>query len=202
MNTKKSLILIAVAAIGIFSAAPRALAVPITFSGGSGTPLSLSLAAPISYTINATLNPTLATSGPVFIIQNTGNLSFNNLSFSSSITFSINAGPAQTLSFASSGFSGGVITGNDLFFYGSVFGLNVGDVVTLTTGTWTTNNNVAAAAPASGSYTTFITDSFGNLISTNGISGPSVPESLSGLWLALPVMGMMAMRRRRTRLPA
>ena len=202
MNTKKSLILIAVATIGIFSAAPRALAVPITFSGGSGTPLSLSLAAPISYTINATLDPTLgAAAGPVFIIQNTGNLSFNNLSFSSSITFSINAGPAQTLSFASSGFSGGVITGNDLFFYGSVFGLNVGDVVTLTTGTWTTNNNVAAAAPASGSYTTFITDSFGNLISTNGISGPTVPESLSGLWLALPVMGMMAMRRR-IRLPA
>lgn len=38
-------------------------------------------------------------------------------------------------------------------------------------GTWTTAGNIAAAAPASGSYTTFITDNLGNLLSTNGTSG-------------------------------
>lgn len=193
MNTKNSFLLIAVAISAIFAATPRASAVPVTFSGGSVTPLSFSLAAPVSYTITG------APSGnaPFFVFQNTGNLAFGS-SIISTITFSVNSGPAQALSIADSGTTGGVITANDLFFNGALPMLNIGDVVTLTAGSWTTISPVVPAAPANGSYTTFITDGFGNVISTNGVSGFSTPESLSTLWLALPLVGMFAVRRRFT----
>jgi len=190
--TKIALGLIAVV---LLAAAPRASAVPITFSGGSGTPLSFSLAAPVSYTITA---PAVAGSAPLFIIQNTGNLNFGS-AITGSITFSINGGLAQTLTDAGSGFPGGVVTANDLLFArsGASPSLSIGDVVTLTAGTWTTDDNIAAAAPGSGNYTTFLIDDRGNLISANGVV--STPEALSTLWLALPLIGgMVAMRRRST----
>src|SRR5262249_54010492 len=148
--TKIALGLIAVV---LLAAAPRASAVPITFSGGSGTPLSLSLAAPVSYTITA---PAALGTAPIFIVQNTGNLNFGS-AITGSITFSINGGLAQTLLSAGSGFPAGVVTANDLLFAGQIsVSLSIGDVVTLTAGTWTTNDNITAAAPSSGNYTTFL----------------------------------------------
>jgi hypothetical protein len=193
MKTKTALfakITLAFAAILLLSAVPRAAAVPVTFSGGSGTPLSFSLAAPVSYTIT-----TAPSGGPFFLFQNAGNpFSALPIPITSSITFSINGGSAQILNKANSGASGGVITANDLFFFGFVIPFNVGDVVTLTAGTWTTTSNVAAAAPANGDFRTFIFDNGLFPVSTNGVSG--VPESFSTLWLALPLVGMVAMRRR------
>ena len=187
-----SKIALALTTFALLSAVPLASAIPVTFSGGSNSPLSFSLAAPVSYTIIAT-SPDAK---PFFLFQNTGNLSFGD-GITSSITFSVNSGPAQTLNFAGSGLTAGVVTPNDLIFAGTFVPLNIGDVVALSAGTWTTNNPVAAAAPANGSYETFIVDDFGVLLSTNGTSGPaSVPEAFSTLWLALPLLSTFAMRRR------
>jgi hypothetical protein len=188
-------ILVCVAAIVIFSAAPRAVAIPVTFSGGSGTPLSFSLANPVSYTIT-TAAPIMYFVAPVFVFKNTGAPYFSGLIASTStMRFSVNGGPAQVISFAGANNTAGTFPPNDLIFSGPHVALNVGDVVTLSAGILTSFDNVAGAAPANGSYSTFIYDLTGKLLSTEGVSGAPAPESLSTLWLALPVVGMVALRR-------
>jgi hypothetical protein len=144
------------AALTSFSPSLHATTAQVTFSGGSGAPLSFSLKAPVTYTVTAA--PTNL--APYFVFRNTENLNFA-VPISGSITYSVNGGPAQTLVIARSGFSIGELAVEDLFFYGTFIALNVGDVVTLTAGTCTTTGNVAAAAPANGSYTTLIFDGNG-----------------------------------------
>jgi hypothetical protein len=182
----------------LVAAAPRASAVPVTFSGGNGAALSFSLSAPVTYTI--TTNPTGV--APFFIFQNVGTVNFFS-AISSSITFSVNGGPDQTLLTAQSGIFANDVNGADLILGNPFLPLNIGDVVVLSAGTWTTISGYFGVTPANGSFNTFLTDSFLLRISTDGISGSApVPESLSTLWLALPLVGMLGARRRWLRLPA
>jgi hypothetical protein len=199
MKTKASLlpkIAFALATLAVLSAAPRASAVPVTFSGGSGSPLTFSLATPVSYTIT-----TGTGAGPVFVFQNVGLSSTFFSNISGSMTFSINGGLAQTLFNTGPNVAAGSVTASDLVFYGSFGALNVGDVILLSAGTWTSGLNFSPAAPANGSYNTFVADATYTRISGNGTSGfVPAPENLSTLWLALPLVGMFAARRRWHRL--
>ena len=185
--------LFGVALIAALSFAPRANAVSVTFSGGSGTPLSFTLTDPITYLITAS-----AATAPFFIFQNTGN--FGSDFVTGNITYTINAGSPQSISQLISGASAGAVTPNDAFLRSATFpGVSIGDTVILSAGTVTTNSAVAAAAPPSGMYNTFISDGAGNPISGPGISSPvsGVPDSLSTLWLCLPLAGMFAAARLR-----
>jgi hypothetical protein len=182
-----------VAVIGALSFVPRATAVPVTFSGGSGTPLSFTLTDPITYLITAS-----AGTAPFFIFQNTGN--FGNNLVTGDITYTINAGSPQSITQLDSGATAGAVTPNDAFLRGALFfGVSIGDTVILSSGTLTTISPVAAAAPPSGMYNTFISDGSGNPISGPGISSAAsgVPDSLSTLWLSLPLAGMFAAARLR-----
>jgi hypothetical protein len=182
-----------VAVIAALSFAPRASAVPVTFSGGSGTPLSFTLTDPITYLITAS-----ATVAPFFIFQNTGN--FGSDFVTGNITFTINAGSPQSITQLDSGVAAGAVTANDAFLRSTLFpGVSIGDTVILSSGTVTTTSPVAAAAPPSGMYNTFISDGSGIPVSGPGISSAvsGVPDSLSTLWLSLPLIGMFAAARLR-----
>ena len=173
----------------------------LTFSGGSGTPLTLTLAAPITYTvIQADPNNPI-----VFLFKGVGNPT-NSTFFpvTSTITFRVNNGAAQTITNLRSGFSGGVLAANDLFIFGTYAGINVNDIVTLTAGTVTTNGNVAAAAPAAGSFTTFLTSNSAARLSNDGVAITAAPEPASlalisvgfvGCTLAPGMVGMIARRK-------
>ena len=197
-----SKILFGSAAAVAISCAPQVSAVPVTFSGGSGTPLSFTLTEPVTYLITASAPFGTA---PFFILQNVGSNIFPTSAplLTGDITFTINGGSPISIGVITQvvdfGFPLGVLTVNDLLFWApdgpntvnAIPGVSIGDTIVLSAGTLTTTSDVVAPAPPSGVFNTFITDGNGNLI-----SAPSnVPDSLSTLWLGLPLAGMFAVAR-------
>ena len=166
--------------------------VQVNFSGGSGSPLTITLPQAITYTVT---NDT-PSSGLVFVFQDvyppvpiagiTGGL------ISGSISRSINGGAAATMSRIGSFDSSGVIDDNDLFFHSlNNTGANLNDVVVLASGSLTTGFPVSGAAPPSGLYSAILTD--GNWVQIDPVPEPS------GLLaaLALPAAATLSRRRRR-----
>ena len=186
-----SKIFLGVAAIVAILSAPRASAVPVNFSGGSGTPLSFTLPEPVTYVATST-DPF----APHFVFQNLGNLFVFTTGLIGDITYTINLGPPQTINAVNPvGVSQNDITTNDVFFFDQFMtlpGVSLGDAIVLSAGTLTTTSPIAAAAPSNGMFNTFIIDSVGNKISTFGTVTASVPDSMSTLWLVLPLAGMLA----------
>jgi hypothetical protein len=169
---------IAVLAISISAAFGQA---NLTFSGGNGTPLSITLQQSVSYTITSA-----CPSSPIFIFDEAGNpFNFSFPPGISTMTFSINGGTSRPITNANSGFSGdSVTTPNDIYVYGSAPGTAIGNTVVLSAGTYTTTGNVAAAKPADGSFVTFVRGFEGGPIrcSTNGVAlgTTAAPVSISG----------------------
>ncbi len=164
-----------------------------TFTGGNNTPLTLTLAAPVIYTITAG-----GTNGPLFVLQNIANEALGyQPAVTGSLTYSIDGGALQSITVLS---AGNIHVGNiqltdwylfgDNAFSGTVF--QVGDVVTLFSGSITTSGvhaNFPAAPPASGLYSTFIADGTGTNIS-------AVPEPGSLALLGIGGGGLLLASRR------
>lgn len=184
---KKSLLAVA-AAFVLVSGSARGQA-NLSFSGGNGSPLSLTLSQPVVYTITTGFSV-----GPFFIFQNVGD-PFHHLGSAvvGNIRFTINGGANYFMDTINSGENVGVVTANDLYIFGSEPGANAGDVILLSAGTLTTLANVAAPPPANGSYTTFVTDGSGKLVSTNGIA---IPEPRSAALLVAGGLGVLFLVRR------
>ncbi len=164
----------------------------LSFSGGNNTPFVLTLNGPVSYTINAALGG----NAPFFVFKNVGNpLGSTQRGATGSISYSVNGGASHLITNENSGTPAGSITANDLFFFGVSSTLVIGDVVTLTAGTATTTTNTAAPPPTGGSFTTYITDSNGTQVSTNGIAVPE-PSVLALLAAAGATLTGFAIRRR------
>ncbi|MGZ5005039.1 MAG: PEP-CTERM sorting domain-containing protein, partial [Chthoniobacterales bacterium] len=133
---------------------------------------------------------------PFFVFKNVGDvLGSTGRAVTGSISYSVNGGASHSITNENSGTPAGSITANDLFFFGVSSTLTIGDVVTLTIGTVTTNTNVAAAPPAGGNFTTYITDSTGTQVSTNGVPVPE-PGVLALLATAGATLAGLAIRRR------
>ena len=185
---------IAVSTIAAFAfvSSVHASMVQVNFSGGSGTPLTITLPQPVSYTVVG--SPT----GPhaLFVFQGTGNMFSGSLSAGGSLSFTQNAGAPNSIDTAGQFTQGGAITLNDLTLLDLTFPiLSHNDVLLLSAGSVTTTTNIAAAAPPSGLYSTFLTD--GNGINMG--AGTAVPEPAT---LVLSLAGLASLgfvvRRRRT----
>jgi hypothetical protein len=171
----------------------------LTFSGGQGMPLVLTLNAPVTYLVT-----TAAASGhaPFFDLQGLGNL-FANPAVGITITFTINTGVAQMLYNINSGPMFGSVASTDAYLYGTFPGVAVGDTVVLSAGTLTTSGNFAAAAPANGSYPTFLFDDNGiKLDAADGVSGGTAAPEPSTWALLLSSAGLLGLMLRRRRLCA
>lgn len=142
----------------------------LTFSGGNGTPLSITLQRAITYTIN---NTQCAASGPIFVFDEAGNPFGSGALITGSITYSFNGGAAQPITNTNSGVIAADVTPNDIFVYGSLAGVSSGSTVVLSAGTVTTTANVGAAPPANGSFATFLTNGNGVRCSANGVAAAS-----------------------------
>jgi hypothetical protein len=144
----------------------------LTFSGGNGTPLSITLNQSVTYTIN---NSNCTASIPYFIFDGVGNIFGFETLVSGTIAFSINNGTANPIEVANSGIAAGAISADDVFVIGDTSTSSPsGSTIVLRAGTITTTGNFAGAPPASRSYTTFITnDNADRCTTANGVAAPA-----------------------------
>ncbi len=178
----------ALAAFAFVSSAHAGL-VQVNFSGGSGTPLTITLPQAVSSTVVTGPSQAQVT----FLFQGTGPIFSGTVGAGGSLSYTQNAGSPFSISNASQ-INSPPFTLNDLALFASTFPplINVNDVFLLSAGSVTTTTNIAAAAPASGLYSTILTDGAGHKMG----DGTAVPEpaTLSLLALAGP---MLLGRRRR-----
>ena len=185
---------IAIFLAGAFAPSTMLGQASLTFSGGLGQRLHITLNQPVTYLIT---QATTAYSVPVFVFQNVGN--FLNGAFiqssSSTIDFQINGGAKEVVDVIHTGLSQGAVQPSDLYIYYTetgAAGLRVGDTVTLDAGSYMTDDAFAGTPPAGGTYSSFISDTNENDISSTGVaSGVLVPEP-STLTILLGVTGGMA----------
>ena len=187
---------VALAAAALFAIGFQAKAdVPVEFSGGNGSPLTFTLTSPVSYTITTTPQ----TGSAFFIFQNVGDLTSNNndgvFSVTGNIKFSINSGTPYVINEVYNNVNG-VLTVNDLeLFNGSYPQFSIGEVVTLTSGTFTTTTSVSVAPPESQNYRTFMAGGAPAMpVSTDGAQ--AVPEPSAFLLFGLGGLALLFFRKR------
>jgi hypothetical protein len=173
------------AALVAASASPAfAGLVPVEFSGGSGSPLTITLPQPITYTVTND-TPTI---GVVFVFRNVGNVTGAGVGgVSGTLGYTSNGGAANALNTVTSDNS------NDLSFFknGNFVNATLGDVL-VASGSGTTGFVVAGAAPPSGLYDAIVTDS-----ALVQLGAGFVPEPAAGL--ALVAAFGLALSRTRSR---
>jgi hypothetical protein len=198
-STLSSLLLLCV---GLFTSASlhAQSQAALTFTGGNNTPLTLTLALPVTYTITAS-----GTNGPLFVFQNIANevLGYQP-AVTGSLSYSIDGGTLQSITVLSAGnINVGNIQPTDWYlfgnnaFSGTVF--QVGDVVTLFSGSITTTGvhaNFPDAPPANGLYSTFIADGTGANISAVPEPGSLALLGIGGGALLLISRRLLATRGR------
>ena len=189
--TGATLALLSLLSISLLSTKTAQAQANLAFSGGSGTPLTITLLSPVTYTI---------TTAPLFkaaYFMFRGDAFPNNeWTTTSTITYSINGGAAQSLNHVGGGLLGGDIVRTDIYTYGALFDANVGDTVLLSAGAMTTLPNFAAPALTDGVYSTFLVDAFGNKISS--VAAPE-PTTLALIVLGSGSMGFITRLRRNKR---
>ncbi len=165
----------------------------LSFSGGSGTPLTITL----NQTVTFTITTAAANTGVVF--QGVGDIFAGGMyRASGSIPYQVDSGFALSLAGFESGFTAGSITAMDVFAYADNWpAVKVGDVVTLKAGTVTTNSNYTAPAPISGSYDAFIYEEYsGGRVSLNGVSVVPEPSAWAMCSLGASLLALTLRRRR------
>jgi hypothetical protein len=183
----------ALASLGLLVAASHAQAqAQLSFSGTKGVDFTVTLAAPVTYTINADFGMNGPHVAPAFVFKGVGNdFSSGGSAASGTITYSFNGGPALPILNMYSGETVGSLTPSDAYLWGNQEGVTVGEQVTLSAGSLM---NFGGPLPANGSYVTYIIDGNGNDISTNGVT--TLPEPASCGLLSLGAMAMLSRRRR------
>ena len=153
----------------------------VTFDGGLGAPVRLTLNAPVTYQITSAP----VSSSPFFVIDGVGNFFGEALVANGTITFSINGGPARNLGNFYSNVALNSITADDVVLQGETPGVAVGDLVTLSAGTLTSTSNYAGAGPANGYHASFVSDFVARAIS------PTVPAPEPSTWAGLVFGGLI-----------
>jgi len=181
------------AALYFVAVATTQASVALSWSGGSGTPLSVTFADPIIFDVTTTSTPSFA---PAFVMVGMGNLFGGTFPAATGLTYSINTlngGSNLSISQWDSGISGGDVAATDVYFWGTLPGVTVGDIVTLNAGTLTGTAPYAGVAPTATSAEMFLMDGNGANLSTGGIT--TVPEPTAALLGTLGLLGLLRRRR-------
>ncbi len=173
--------------------------VDLTFSGGSGAAIELTIDAPVTYTVTAAPQ----SFSPYFLFQGTGSpfdKTFSSGTGNLTYTITNSSGTTtDTITRVASGDTAGSVTANDSFIAGAFPGVSVGDVVTLQSGTFTTDNSFPGAVPANGFYSTFLGDGRGDALSSDNIAAAPEPSTwamiLGGLGLLVGVRRLRPARQ-------
>jgi hypothetical protein len=179
----KSLVLLAVLASWLAVTVPKASAVPVEFSGGNSTQLTMTLPQAIEYDITGS-----ETSATV-------DIRFTGLNVQPHLP----AGPS-TITLSLVGDSGPVglpfeIGANFVSFSLPSGGLSAGETLVLGVGSFTTFGLVSTS-PVTGDYNTFVTDLNGNTISAPGRVVSSVPDNGStAMLLGIGFIGIVLTSR-------
>ncbi len=166
-------------------------AVSMSFSGGNGSPLGITIVEPVVYVVTDSYSG----GAPLFIFEDTGNYGLSVIGYSGNVTFSVNGGPGQGFFMTSAGYGTPADVGPQDMYLQSLANVTLvpGDVVTLSAGTLVSNAAYAGAIPSGTSYETFLA------ISTTGVkisSQGAVPEPSAAALLGLGALGF-ALRRKR-----
>jgi hypothetical protein len=151
--------------------------VQVNFSGGGGTPLTITLPQAVSFTVT---NDT-AGSGAVFVFQGVGSFIGGTTLVGGTLSYTANGGGATTIDTAGS-FPLGAITSNDLSLFknSNPVGLGLGDVLLLSSGSVTTIGNISAALP-SGLYSAILVDNNGTQLGVGAaVPGPDGDYNFDG----------------------
>lgn len=166
----------------------HAASVLLSFSGGSGSPLTITLAQPVTYTVDVVPANFL-----FFDFENVLKI-FNStasMNISGTMVFTINGGGPNVLDVLTNGQTEGTIAPADFILWkNGTPTVALGDVVVLFPGTLTTTVT-SLPAPASGLYSAILVDSAGTQIAAG------VPEP-AGLSLLVVGGWCCLVRRRRT----
>ena len=194
MRLKLKILIAAIIVLAGYVPAAHAQA-SLTFSGGNGTPLSITLQQTVTYTLTSTCRDP----SPLFKAVGNPLPSFPNVS--GTMSYTIVGGASNSITVAGSNFNFGDLLPNDVFLnYSNSNGdplLPVGTTFRLNAGTITTNGNIAAAPPANGSYTTYLIcfsndPNFGLKTSNNGtVMTTAAAISINGRVLTNVNRGLM-----------
>jgi hypothetical protein len=186
------------ALVVVASASPAvADAVQVNFSGGAGTPLTITLPQPISYTVT----PFVAAVPPAFVFKDVGNIMpgpFLTGEFgpvSGTLSYTVNGGSALSINRAGT-VSFGIVDGDDLTigFSDDFAGVTVGDVIILSSGSVTTDFNVAAAPPSPALHDAIMVVA-GGPVGLQLANGVPIPEPAGFALLAFIGVSMCGRRR-------
>ena len=182
----------------LLAASPAAFAQSLTFSGGDGTPLTITLLQPVTFTITSATDAGNG-NAPFFVFQGVGNLLqgiSTGVTASGTMDFTINNGTPQTITSIYGGVSYGALHSDDAYIWGSLPGVAVGDVVTLNAGSLTTGSNINVTAPLDGTYSTVIMNAFSTQISSSGTAEVPEPSTWALFGFGLLGVGLVARYRR------
>src|SRR6266478_7209600 len=144
-------------ALCLTGSSARAGNVQVNFSGGSGTPLTITLPQAVTFTVT---NPPIV-GAPIFGFLNCGTILGGVGNAAGSVSYTQNGGGPIAIDGLGSP-TIGVFTGDDLALFkksGPSAALN--DVFVLSAGSVTTSFNVTNSAPPSGLYSAIVADDLG-----------------------------------------
>lgn len=207
VRRKVSAFLLTLAAL-VCTTSVTAQTVFLNFSGGGGTPLTISWTTPITYTITAT--PNTGTVQPYFVFNEVSPLSTGNpssleqaVSATGAPSYSGNGDATFTINSISWGEAShnSINSLNDVKFRRSessgTNSLDIGDVFSLTAGSLTTVGNYTGTLPTAGNYSTFIMDASYTFLG-NGMSAIPEPSTYAAI-AGAAMLGLAVWRRRRTK---
>ena len=161
--------------------------VQVNFSGGSGTPLTITLPQAVAFTV--TTPPVV--DATIFGFLNCGNILGGVGNAAGSVSYTRNGGSPIAIDGLGSP-TIGVFSGDDLaLFNKSLPTAALNDVFVLSAGSVTTSFNVTNAAPPSGLYAAIVADNLGTTLGT----GTAVPEPASVALLGLAGVALASRRR-------
>lgn len=184
----KKLLLLALGALAWTQASAQ---VALSFSGGSGSPLTVNVQNDATFTLTAD-----GVKHDFFFFDIPGFTGPTEGSVSGSLGFTTNGGALNTFETANGSTPSGYTGGINLWSTGSTW--HTGDSVVLHAGSFTTAASYAGSLPSAGSYNVYLMDNGGNFLSAAGASAVPEPSTYAAIFgaLALGAVGVVRQRRR------